>query len=269
MTEYSTNHSRRERLPSEFRGADRVKTNPVKTVPRTWTKQELDWCVERRTHGWTYEELAEATGRSVTSVAVKMKRVTKSDDTYNQRNRAQKYEANAAFAEKTNCKTVLDLYAGNSWWRNAGFDVVTNDINEAYETDYHADAFALSAELYFARKTFDVVDLDPFGSAYDALPFACRMANNGLIVSFGEWGHLRWRRTDYVSVRYGIINIRDFIPDAFNKEVQRQCRISKKTARPYMQLKYGDFLRIYYLLEPYKETSQWDGDDDDNEGRLF
>ena len=54
---------------------------------------------------------------------------------------------------------------------------------------------------------FDLIDLDPFGSAYDCFDLAIKMAKKGLCITLGELGHKRWKRLDFVSSHYGIDNI--------------------------------------------------------------
>jgi hypothetical protein len=257
-----------ERLPDEFRGANRVKTAPVKTVPRTWTQQEVDWCLERRAAGWTYADLAEATGRSETSVSIKIKRMSKADGSYNTKRHKNKYLGNQTFLDCAKIQTVLDLYAADSWWKAAGLETLTNDTDHRFDTDYHTDAFKLASELYFEGKRFDLVDLDPYGSAYDVIPFGLRLARVGLVVSFGEWGHRRWKRLDFVEPRYGITKLAEFSEDAFVREIQRQARTQKMEAKPVISLRYGAFLRVYFTLHKFKQTSQWENANDD-ESRLF
>lgn len=245
-------------FPDSLRGQEKPKTEAVKTTPRKWTDGEIQWCLQRKEEGFSNAEIAQAVGRSEISVQIKLKRMTKSADTYNVKHRALKYETNCKFADAVQPESVLDLFAGHSWWAANVNGCVTNDKDEQFNTDYHRDAFRLISELYWDRRKFDVVDLDPYGSAYDCLDYAARVAQKGLVVSFGEWGHKRWKRLDYVRHRYRIENLDGFVPEAFISEVQRICQIHKKKAVLYSLLQYGTFLRAYFLLESFKETSQWE-----------
>lgn len=231
----------------------------VVSTPRKWTKKEIEWAIEQKRNGFSFAEIAEKLGRTEVSVFVKLKRESKSADTYNLRFREAKYQANANFLQVLKPKTVLDLYAGNSWWKSNVSNTTTNDLNKEFQTDYHSDAFDLLCELHLQKKRFDVIDLDPFGSAYECFDLAFRMAKKGIIISFGEWGHFRWRRTDFVSPRYGIHQVSDFSHEPFIVEAQRIARLHKKTAEVFDVLQYSNFLRIYFSLESFKETSQWEG----------
>ena len=51
---------------------------------------------------------------------------------------------------------------------------------------------------------FDLIDIDPFGSAYDCFDLSIKIAEKGLIITYGEMGHIRWKRLDYVNRIYNI-----------------------------------------------------------------
>lgn len=229
----------------------------VKTTPRRWTDSEIEWLRDRRNEGASIAELSEALGRSEVSVSVKLKRLQKSNDTYNQRFRDKKYLANHSFLELIQPSSVLDVYAGESFWKPLVSNTITNDIDERFETDYNENALDLMCRLHLKRQKFDLIDLDPFGSSYECFDFAFRMAKKAVIISFGEWGHLRWRRLDYVRHRYSIHDLNQWSPDKFMQEAKRIALLHKKKAMVVDSLNYGNFLRVYFALEPFKETSQW------------
>jgi hypothetical protein len=230
----------------------------VKSAPRKWTDTELTWALAKRDEGGSIAEIATALERTEVSVFVKLKRHSKNNDTYNVKFREMKYQANATFAALVEPKSVLDLYAGNSWWKESGYDTVSNDIDERYENDFHLSALDLMCQLHLEKKKFDVIDLDPFGSAYECFDLAFGAAKKGIVISFGEWGHKRWKRVDYVAPRYGIHSIDDFSHEPFIVEAQRIARLHKKVADVVDVLQYSNFLRVYFTLTDYKETSQWD-----------
>lgn len=230
----------------------------VKSAPRRWTFEELEWALRQRQAGHTIVEIADELQRTEVSVFVKLKRQSKSADTYNTKFRDMKYQANNTFATLIKPETVLDVYAGNSWWNEAGYKTLTNDIDPRYQTDHSLPALDLMCNLQVERQKFDVVDLDPFGSAYECLTLAFGMAKKGIVVSFGEWGHKRWKRTDFVSPRYGIHDLKDFGHGPFIAESKRIARVHKKTADVVDMLQYSNFLRVYFILTDHKETSQWD-----------
>ena len=246
--------------PINIIGQLRTPGGYTKTTPREWTDNEISWALEHKKIGHSVDALAEALGRSSVSVQIKLKRLGKSADRYNTENRTEKYEANQKFLEALKPKTVLDAYAGNSWWLNRGPKVVTNDKDAKFITDYSLDALDLLCQMKLKNKKFDIVDLDPYGSAYDQIDLALKLARKGLVVSFGEWGHKRWKRFDYVKPRYQIDNEADFgNGEKFIQEVQRIAACNKKQADPVIALQYSNFFRVYFLLSEKKITEQWVG----------
>ena len=245
-------------MPDDYRGETRAGSDYVKTKPRVWTEREVNWVVEAKESGFSNAEIAEATGRSEVSIFVKLKRLSKSNNAYNDKHRELKYAANQTFLDCVQPRSVLDAYAGDSWWAKNVANVTTNDLNETLDTDFHLDAFDLLCDSYRAAEKFDVIDLDPFGSAYECFDFAVRLARKGVVVSFGEWGHKRWKRTDFVGPRYNINSLDEFVPERFVQEFQRIARLHKKTATVFDSLQYANFLRVYFVLEKRKETSQWE-----------
>ena len=252
--------------PTELIGAEKQNGGYTKTNPRTWSDAEIAWCLDRKKEGFSNAEIAQALQRSEVSVQIKLKRQTKSNDSYNEKFRQLKYHANQRLADSLQPKTVLDLYAGNSWWLGKADKVLTNDTDEKFDTDYRLDAFDLMCQLHLDRQKFDVIDLDPYGSAYECFDFAFRMARKGVVISFGEWGHKRWKRTDFVSSRYMIDSVEDFLPEACLREAKRVARMHKKRAVVFDVLQYSNFLRVYFTLEPFKETSQWEDCDRSEQG---
>lgn len=245
--------------PDEIIGQLKTHGGYTKTTPREWTGAEIEWALEHKKIGYSVDALAKALGRSSVSVQVKLKRLGKSADAYNRDNRAEKYEANQKFLEMLSPRTVLDVYAGNSWWKSQGLDVTTNDKDTRFETDYSLDALDLLCQMKLESRRFDLIDLDPYGSAYDQIDLAVKQAKKGLIVSFGEWGHKRWKRFDFVKPRYGIESEADFgRGERFIQEVQRIAACNKRQAEPVIALQYSNFFRVYFLLSDKKITEQWE-----------
>ena len=183
-------------------------------------------------------------------------------NSYNEKHIDEKYLANKDFIQSlSNANTLLDVYCGvNSYWKNNYFDleVTTNDSNEDIPADYHYDAFKLLCHLYYEGKKFDVIDLDPFGSAYENFDLAIRMAKKGLIITFGEIGHKRWKRLDFVNKRYDIHSIEDFTVEKLVEEVVRKGKQHKKLLTPVIIKNFHQISRVYFVISPYKETSQWE-----------
>lgn len=245
-------------LPKEFIGDNKTPGGYTKTQPREWTKEEIDWLLERKKEGYSIKELATAMDRSDVSVSIKLKRLGKSNDTYNQSNRSLKYETNEKFINFIKPKSVLDLFAGNSFY-NKYSDLVLedNDIDKKFKTKYHENSLRLLCKFFQQNKKFDVIDLDPYGSAYECFDLAIKMAKNGIVISFGEWGHKRWRRYDYVRPRYGIKNDEEFTEDAFLAEVKRIATLNHKELEVVYEIKYSNFYRVYFKINKLKITEQW------------
>lgn len=261
-------------FPKEFLGATKKSGGYTDSEPRAWTDNEVSWILDKKQNGYSVQDIAVATERTVTSVSIKLKRLSKLSDTYNEPNRDLKYSTNTFFVNFINPKSVLDVYAGNSWYKNVGLDrLVTNDSSGDFETDYQVDALALLCQMYLNNEKFDVIDLDPYGSAFDCFDLAIKLSTKGIVVSFGEWGHKRWKRTDFVGKRYSIPDMASFTEDAFINEFIRVAARNKKKAVPIRSIKYGNFLRVYFKLEKLLTTDQWDlagaGADDNLGNTIF
>lgn len=245
-------------MPSEYYGEIQTGSTYTKSRPRTWTNQEIEWVQQANKDGHSAKVIAQAIGRTDVSVMVKLKRLGKKQDTYNDANRAAKYEANKRFVELLNPKTVLDLYAANSYYKfHPELDLIDNDSDTRFDTMHNEDALKLLCKLYPNNQKFDVIDLDPYGSAYDCFDLAMKLARKGIAISFGEWGHKRWRRYDFVRPRYGITNNDDFTTEAFVAEAQRIARLNHKQLEIVESLQYANFYRVYFRISKLKITEQW------------
>lgn len=239
-----------EYLPNHLKGKVYFsKTNG--TYSRHWNESEIKWLKYLIKKGYTNKEIAESMDRSVSSVAIKRKRLNKDIKHYNKTHLIDKVKINKEFLRFIEPKTVLDLYnGGSSLYDN--FDVTTNDINTEFDTDYHKDAFKLLCELYSQDKEYDLIDIDPFGSAYDCFDLAIKMANKGLCITFGELNHKRWRRMDYVKRVYNIRNYDDFTLDNLISNVQRIGLRNKKKLKIYSKREWLWIGRVWFVVEPLK-----------------
>ena len=66
----------------------------IKTLPKTWTKEMEQEVLNLRNQNFSSAEIAKKVGRSQVSVSTKLKRLTKTGDTYNKKHRDDKYEYN-------------------------------------------------------------------------------------------------------------------------------------------------------------------------------
>lgn len=245
-------------MPEEYKGEIKKSGGYTKTAPREWTPLEIEWVQNLLSQGYTNKEIAESIDRSEVSTSIKIKRLGKKERTYNTEHIADKYQTNAAFLDYIKPKTVLDVYAGEESVYS-GFDVISNDKNEACKTDYHLDALKFLCQMYLEGKKADVIDLDPFGSAYDCFDLAVKMATRGLVITFGELGHKRWKRLDYVGSHYGIESLEDFTLDRLIKEVQVIGRRNKKELTVFAKKEWRNIGRVWFEIKPLKVTEQWEG----------
>jgi hypothetical protein len=223
----------------------------IKSVPRKWTDENIKQLLDLKKQK-SIKEISDIIDRTETSIRIKLKRLKFSDDTYNEKHRQDKYKCNRLFISEINPKNILDVYAGNSYYKKTtDIKVVDNDI-KGTETDYTLDAFDFLVK--FRKKKFDLVDIDPFGSAFDCFDFALQIAQKGIVITFGEYGHKRWRRSDYVKYRYNINAYQDFSPDKFNNYVIERGRIYNKDLSIFISKDYGNIIRTYFKIKLIKKS---------------
>lgn len=233
-------------------------SNPyIKTTPRKWTDSEIEYMLQLKKEGKSLDIICDILGRSYASVSVKLKRLKKKEGTYNQKHLMEKNRLNREFVALVNPSSLLDLYCGEGNPAYKNLNVTSNDINSKFDCDYNLDALHCICKLYSDKKKFDVIDLDPFGSAYDCLDLAIKMATKGLCVTLGEMGHRRWKRLDYVSKCYGINSLEDFNSDNIIKHIQNIGKRNKKNLKIVFIRDWQLISRVWFIIEPYKETSQW------------
>ena len=259
-----------EKMPDAYKGKINTKTEYTATVPREWTKQEIEWMFHCLEQGHTAQEIAISMDRSLISVKTKIQKLSKKSNTYNEKYVDEKYEANAAFLEEIKPNSVLDLYTGEKNYYKE-YNAETNDINERIQANHHMDALKCICMLYSQDKKYDLIDLDPYGSAYDCLDLAIKMAQKGLIVTLGELGGHRWRRLDYVNRCYDIGTFEEFTIDNLIKHIQKIGRRNKKNLQIYAVKQWRNIGRVYFLIEPEKKAPPQvkEHKEEDNKIKLF
>lgn len=247
-------------IPKEFIGEEKKPCGYTKTNPRAWTEQEIEWIQTLKQQGFSIDDIAESIGRSSVSISIKLKRLRKTDDTYNSEHIEDKYTSNREFLQRIGGETLLDLYCGvKSWWKNnSSLQVLSNDKDKTIEADYNEDAEILVHRLYYERKKFDIIDIDPFGSGFECFDCAIKMAKKGLIITFGEYGHKRFKRLDYVSTHYGIKRLEDFTLQRMLDVVYNIAERNKKRLIPVITKEWNRICRVYFQIETIKVTSQWE-----------
>ena len=244
-------------IPNEYLGEAKKSCGYTLTTPREWTEKEIQWCQELKEKGYSAKEIAISTGRSEVSVSIKLKRLGKTKDTYNKRHVEEKYKLNDMFLEEIKPQTILDLYCGTKSFYKS-LNATTNDINPKIEADYHNDAYKQICKLYYDNKKYDLIDLDPFGSAYDCFDLAIKMAKKALVITLGELGHKRWKRLDYVKRYYGINNLEDFTIENLIKHIQKIGLRNKKQLEVWRYKEWENIGRVYFRIKPIKITEQWE-----------
>ncbi len=247
-------------MPEEYKGKTGKGCGYTKSQPRQWTADELVWIENLRDEGYSNEEIGISTGRTPISIQIKLKRLGKRDDTYNEHHAMEKYSLNKEFVCEIQPKTTLDLYCGvKSWWRTNGLGgiVTTNDIEPMYEADYHEKAEMLIHKLYYSGCVYDMIDLDPYGSAYDCFDLAIKMAQKGIIITFGELGHKRWKRLDFVRRYYGIESMEEFTLKNLVEHVQMIAERNKKKLVPVISRTWDRIGRVWFKVSPMSITEQW------------
>jgi hypothetical protein len=235
-------------LDEKYKGQHRKKTNLTINTPRKWTDKEEQHALHLKTMGFNCEYISRCLDRNTTSVAIKLKRLAKKKDDYNEKHRQQKYNLNKKFLQIIKANTVLDLYAGNSWYVNKVKNLTTNDKDKKFNTDYNVDASKLIAKLYYENKKYDIIDLDSYGSAYDCFELCFRMAKKGIIITLGEFGHLRWKRTDFVEKKYNITDLKNFNFQNINNKIIEKAKQNNCNLELVFLGNYRNIKRVYYKI---------------------
>ena len=239
-------------FPKEKRG-NYISKSITKSTPRRWTKEEESWLLMLKDKGFNNLYVSKCLDRNEISVQIKYKRLTKNNTTYNAKHIKDKYSYNEKFYELIKPKNCLDLFAGEkSYWEdNLDFEYVwTNDINTDFKgLTYNQDAFKVLCFMNWHNYKFDLIDIDPFGSAYDCFDLSIKIAEKGLIITYGEMGHIRWKRLDYVNRIYNINTLEDFtIENLIEKTIKLGFR-NRKILKPIFIRNYRNISRVYYEIE--------------------
>ena len=246
-------------MPNEFIGKTCGSDAYTKTKPRRWTEEEVEWVKSLKEKGYKNSQIAISTGRSIISIQIKLKRLNKKINNYNVAHIKEKYEINNNFIKYMRPDSICDVYAGEKSYYNkfTNINLLTNDINKDYNTDYNLDALKLLCRLYYQGNNFDIIDLDPFGSAFDCFDIAIKLAKKGVCITLGEIGHRRWKRLDYVSPRYGITRMEDFTSNKLIEKIEQICLSNKKEAIIYEKCDWKNISRVWIYFKDIKITSQW------------
>jgi len=240
------------KLPDKYKGNVITKSEFTISTPRRWTKEEIEWMVDLKNKGYSTSEIAESLDRTEVSITIKLKRLGKTNNTYNKHHVDEKYNINNAFLNEILPTTVLDVYCGEKMFYSNDYKCISNDINKDINCLYHKDAVKLCCELYAQDYSFDLVDLDPFGSAYDCFDLAIKMAKKGLCITLGELGHKRFKRLDFVKRYYDIETLDDFTIENLIKHIQKIGLRNKKNLVVFDYKEWKNIGRVWFKVEPTK-----------------
>tara|TARA_R100001082_G_scaffold91247_1_gene57865 strand:- start:1709 stop:2599 length:891 start_codon:yes stop_codon:yes gene_type:complete len=240
----------------------------TKTLPKKWTAEDVELLKKYKKENFKFSEISNLLSRSEVSIRIKWKRINKKNNTYNKSHLKEKYVNNLYFISGIKPKTILDVYAGKySYYQklekkltdiNQNFftKIITNDksVNkdDGSQHDYKMDALKLLCYLYYKNKNFDLIDLDPFGSAYESFDLAIKMAKKGIIITYGEIGHKRFKRLDFVKRFYNIKNLKDFTKENLICKTQEIGLQNKKNLKPKIIFEARNILRVYYQISEKK-----------------
>lgn len=226
----------------------------IKSIPKTWSSLEVDKLLELKKQNVGFDEIGKVLNRTAYSCNRKYYKLQKKLDTYNNKHRDLKYYYNREFLKKVDADTLLDVFSGGvSWYKeNTDLKIIDND-NKVEGADFKLDAFDF---LYSQKnKKIDIVDLDPFGSAFNCFDFSLQIAQKGLIITFGEIVGRRFNRKDFVCSRYGIEYIEDFTTNKLSEYVEKRALIYNKKLIPIIKAEMTNISRVYYLIEKVKKTN--------------
>ena len=102
-------------FPEEQKAKETKSCGYTISNPRPWTEAETKWILDLKDKGFTVSQIALSVGRTETSISIKLKRLKKSGDTYNEKHREEKYFVNEKFREYINPSSLLDCYAGGAF----------------------------------------------------------------------------------------------------------------------------------------------------------
>ena len=256
-------------MPKEYYGKTTQMREEVREMQkrssihvRKWTPDEITWVRERLDEGYSVQAVAKAVDRTPTAISIKMKRAKKTNNNYNEKHRAKKYAMNQRIIDSIRPQTALDVFGGvKSWYEGKVPDVQSNDKDSRFADahDFQMDAFQLMTKLYSEKPTrsWDLIDLDPYGSAFECFDLAIRMADRCLVITFGELGHKRWQRLDFVRSAYGIESVDDLTTESFIFKVQHMGLLHKKKLVPFEVEEYHNISRVAFRIEPFTQTEQW------------
>ena len=75
-----------------------------------------------------------------------------------------------------------------------------------------------------------------------------------IIITFGEVGHKRWKRSDFVKFRYKINSLKNFNNKKFVDYVVERALIFNKILIPIFEANFKNLLRVYFEIKLIKKS---------------
>jgi hypothetical protein len=253
------------KMPDEYKGKIIKNGGLTNFSPRKWTEKEIDWVLMLKEKSFSIKQIADFIDRDVVQVSIKIKRLGKKNKTYNEPHREEKYKTNEEFLNIIQPKSCLDVFSGEkSFWLNKVEHLIANDKNfesKVENNHFNMDAFDFLCYMWLNKnkyyKTYDIVDLDPFGSAYDCFDLSIKLAKKGIIITLGELGHKRFKRLDFVRRYYGIEKMEDFNTNNLINHIIKIGERNKKKLTPVFIKDWRNIARVYFKIEDLKIVEQW------------
>ena len=172
--------------------------------------------------------------------------------TFSKKEGQKKFKLDKDFFQYLKAKSVIDAFAGTC--KTYPKEVtLSNDINKAVKATYHMDANKFLNSL---TQTADLVDLDPFGCCNNCWEQGIRLANRGIIITYGEVKVWRYHCKDYEY--WGKIlgeNLKDYATSIHSLKyalIKRTIELGEeqgKKLRPWhVWMPMWTWLRVYYEI---------------------
>lgn len=169
-------------------------------------------------------------GRSEAALDNKIRRLKKENGLYNSPYAAEKYDSNERWARYIDkmIRGPVDIFEGYAGSGNSSqiYDRISRthiaceiedgvfDQLEQCSADVTAVNDDCINELHrqnAAGNSFDFIDLDPFGSPFDAIPLSIPLITNGyLAVTYGDIKLQRWGRSNVLMKQYKMPEVTDW-----------------------------------------------------------
>lgn len=154
------------------------------------TAKEKDIIKVSLEEGFTIKVIAERLNKSIETTKNLIGEYKKLTNTYNKDHIIEKHNLNLDFYYEVKPKDILDLFAGISrfWYTQCSEEstVIDNDTDTKISSMLHIDAAELLKAYSLSGKTFDLVDIDPYGCPAELIRDSIKVSSKGLIITFGE-----------------------------------------------------------------------------------